>query len=907
MKKYIYSMAIAATVFSAASCSDEVVNDDAPVIPEDQKEAIVFSMSDAGGVLSSSSMTRAGFTGGTNKDLKTQIVARISSTDGTNTYHTRTLMTAEPDASANGGSNWSSVSSVDYSGDEYKRYWDDAFGRAAKLSVYGIAVPNKIGQTNNSVTLENKLTKGSTNVSAVNTKWQSDAENNVVEWKVTSAVTTNGTTTGQDATTLETEDLCYTNNIQATTAGGNNGRLVWGEHGATTYPAYSWLDHPTTGDCTQTHEAGKHDFYPNMDDGPMIFKLNNTSETSGPGHFDHGHMIFKHALTRITVDLVGGDGFDYTNAASFTLQTQTTNCPASIDLLKMITTNKLNIQTGAWSTTASDITTSDHTYMSCGSKSTGDAFAKDKTIYTLSAQVIPGYKVTDGVTNNNMMTFMIDGNNYYVTEDQIFDALNTTANTTASPADGSKKVNVVNNAITLEQGKNYHFTITISKTKIQSLTCTLVDWVEVNGSFAATNAYITFNSLTTDVKDCEHFDLYRVLNLNNTVTDPTHTSFDGTNQYMTGWANTTTPAYTADKLSTEGTGAGVTQKTAGTTSSSKIWQTTWFFDNNKSFYHFRAVNPGVAITSDASNGDYFTMYSGPVKDDYPASGTPDYPSEVIDGSATAKYNDYHWGAIYKPTTTDPSYTANLNYDPSTGFNSQLAGPVGPTQSTLNLIEQHMMSNVRVVLLTPINDNGTYPTEAVNLYNNASGAPRKVSDVKISNFAGDATVRMGTGLVTPSTTYVTKAMTTPDATTEWSTTKGNPDTDYCTSKTFTFTGETQKYYATQPYTYRVVPQPLAHGSGTNDKVGITILTPDNNTYYVVQDLSTIKPSTVTGNALKGDHAKDGDGNYSAITRWYPGYTYTYYFVIKKTGIQLLTCTIVDWVNVQAEKIDINLES
>lgn len=898
MKKYIYPLALAATMITATACSDDEVVNDTPTTPVDQKEMIEFSMSDAGGVMSSSSMTRAGFTGGTNKDLTTQIVARISSTNGTATYHTRTVMTAQPDASANGGSNWPSYSSVSYSTNGEKRYWDDALGRLAKLSVYAIAVPNKTDQTNNSNKLEDILTEGSTAVSSVNTNWKSDTENNVISWKVTSAVTSGSTTTGQSATTLENEDLCYSNNIQAASDGGNNGRLVYGEHGASAYPSYSWEDHTTS--CS--HDTYKHDFYPTMDDGQMTFKLNNSGESSGPGHFDRGHMIFKHALIRITIDLIGGDGFDYTNSSSFTLQAQSTGCPASVDLLKMITQNKLNIQTGAWSTAASDYTVSDHTYMNCGSKASGSEFAKDKTIYTLAAQVIPGYKVTDGNTNN-MMTFMIDGNNYYVTEDQIFDALNTTANTTANEADGSKKVNVVSNAITFEQGKNYHFTIKIGKTKIDALTCTLVNWVDVTGSFAATNAFITFNSLKTDVNDCEHFDLYRVLNVNNTVTDPTHTNFDGTPQYMTGYASDSNPV--RDMLSTDGSGAGVTEKTAGTSATSKIWQTTWFFDNNKSFYHFRTVNPGVTITKEesAGKGDYFTMYSGPVNDDYPSTGTPDYPTSVIGGNETAKYNDYHWGALFTPSTT----AGFLNYSSTTGFQSQLTGPVGPTQSTLNLTEQHMMSNIRVVLLTPINDDSTYPTDAVELYNAANTAPRKVSVVKITNFAGDATVRMGNGLITPSTTYVSKEMTTPDATTEWSTTKGNPDTDYCTSKTFTFTGNTQKYYATQPYTYRIVPQSLSHGSTTNDKVGITIQTPDDNMYYVVQDLSAIKPSSVSGNALKGDHAKDSGGNYSAITRWYPGYTYTYYFVVKKTGIQLLTCTIVDWVKVDAEKIDITLEN
>lgn len=892
-------MALAATLLTTTGCSDDEVND-APVIPDDQKELIRLSANDAA---ANPALTRAGFTGGTSKNLKTQIVARISSTNGSSTYHTRTLMTADPDTEANDGRNWNSVSAVDYSGDEYRRFWDDAFGRDAKLSVYAIAVPNKIGQTNNSTTLENKLTKGSTNVSSVNTKWQSDAENNVIEWKVTSAVTNDGTTTGQNATTLENEDLCYSNNIQSIDDGGNNGRFVYGAHGASTYPTYEWADH--TSSCT--HEQYKHDFYPNMDDGQMIFKLNDLAVTDGPGHFDHGHMIFKHALSRITVDLVGGDGFDYDNASSFTLQAQTTGCPASVDLLKMITTNKLNIQTGAWSTTASDITKSDHTYMSCGTKASGTSYGKDKTIYTLSAQVIPGYKVTDGVTNNNVMTFMIDGNNYYVTEDQVFDALNTTANTTASEADGSKKVNVVDNAITLEQGKNYHLTIKISKTKIESLTCTLVDWVDVEGSFAATNSYITFNSLSTEVNDCKHFELYRVLNLSNTITDPTHTNFDGTPQFMTGWADVD-PDYTADKLSTEGSGAGVTIKTAGTAAStSTIWQTTWFFETNKSFYHFRTVYPGTSITSNDA-GDYFTMYSGPVKDWSEENGAVNTISTAVDDN---KMNDYHWGAIYKPSDTgaSPSYTATLTYNASNGFESYLAGPVGPTTSTLNLIEQHMMSNIKVVLLTPADASGNYITASVDLFDETKTDAEKAPEVKITNFAGSATVLMGNGLITPATSYNAASIVTPPSFTdgEYGTDEGK--NYYINNKSYQFpdaTGSEKPYYhKSNPHTYRVVPQALVVGS---NKVGLTIKTPDNNMYYVVEDLSTIKVSNVSTNALKNDYAGwNVSGSEKTIDRWLPGYTYTYYFILTKTGIQALTCTIVDWVEVEAERIDIDLES
>ena len=98
---------------------------------------------------------------------------------------------------------------------------------------------------------------------------------------------------------------------------------------------------------------------------------------------------------------------------------------------------------------------------------------------------------------------------------------------------------------------------------------------------------------------------------------------------------------------------------------------------------------------------------------------------------------------------------------------------------------------------------------------------------------------------------------------------------------------------------MVPQPLVSGT---DKVGITIQTPDDNLYYVVQNLSTIKVQNVSGSNVKQDHVENG-----TIERWYPGYSYTYYFVLTKTGIKAITCTIVDWKKVEGKKQDVTLES
>ena len=838
-RQYVYTLALSAALLSTAACRKDIPE---PVIPDDQKGLIVLSMSDE----AAGAGTKAGFA------AATQIVARISSTDGSNnTRHTRTMMNAAEDGTPTVGS----TSAVSYA-DAYKRYWDDAFGRKAKLSVYAIAVPGKAtGVENDGIVLENKLSEGDTSVGGINTAWKTDPEDNNVIWTVA---------TQQTVETLSNEDLCYSNNIQDKNKGGHDGRLVYDKvnYPETGYPSFEYKDH----DDSCNPSESQHDFYPTLTDGQMMFKLDDENNDDGPGHFDRGHMIFRHALTRITIELIGGEGFDYTNESSFTFKSQNEPAPASIDLLNVYTSGKLDIQSGVWSSRSS----SDHTYMSCSGKVN---FAEGQTIYTLAAQIIPGNTVQDNSTTN-ILSFNIDDNNYYVTQDMVFDALNTEANKVQNTTDGSTLITVEDGKITFEQGKNYKFKITVNKTGIKAITCSLVDWKDVKAAFTPSNAYITFESLTSDnSKNCEHFDLYRILNVSNTITSPYYPDFDGDPQYMTGY---TSP------LSTDGVNPGITK----VSDASPIkWQTTWYFESNNTFYHFRSVNPGTTITPN-ENGDYFTMYAGPVNNRY---SNTDLPAAVGDG----KYNDYHWGAIYKTQTG-----TTLKYDTDTGFKSQLAGPIGPTSSTLNIIEQHMMSNINIYLLTPATSDGNYTTASVDLYDETK-ENRKVSEIELTNYAGSATVRMGTGLITPTSSYTASSQITPPA---YNKEYGNSDNEeyYLNKQNYQFDTSSDKYYhISKAYTYRVVPQALVVG---DNKVGLKIHTPDDNIYYVIEDLSKITVSSVEGNDLKNDHA-----NGSVIDRWYPGYSYNYYFVLTKKGIEAITCTIVDYVDVNANGFDIDLES
>ncbi len=819
-----------ATALGTVGCSDDEAINSGDVIDPSLKTSISFSASDgAGGGTSTKALTKAddGF------EATTQIAARfVSKKEGStdNIRFTRTLLQAAAKGSEE------SYSNVTYD-NAYNRYWDDAFGRAAQISVYAIAVPGKTGVTNDEKKLEEKLDDSGTKVNDVsNPNWKTaGTENNKMSWTVSVA--------NQSENSIGEEDLCYSNNIQAD---GKYGRKVWKGGG---YPEFKY-------------EANATNPYPNFSDGALSFQLDDAGKQEGPGHFDKGHMIFKHALTRVTIKLYAGEGFDMTKSPKpfgFT----NAHVPKNVTLHNMPTSGTLDIKKGEWS--GQDYSKNiEGVNEQADKRSTLDNTSKSNTpAYTLRAQMLPGYTIKDGDVSNNVMSFEIDENVYYVSHKQVYDALR------AGGLSGGT------GDIVMEQGTHYVLSITVNKTAISNVTATLVNWTEVaSDRFDAENAYIKLNSFipTGDANPCDKFDLYRVMTENKSVTYPGHTDFDGILRLpMSGYAAADGGGHTPDMLSTENSG-GITSDGHGK------WTTTWFFESNKTFYHFRTVWPGTTIYPDHDKGDFFKMFSGPVNTDESAA--------ISTGIDDNNNHDYHWGAVFKGDIS------NLKYVLANGFESQLTGPIGPTKDAINIVEQHMMSKINVVLLTPVD-----MPQSVTLYDDTKTGTgeRKVSEVKLINFWGSAKVLMGTGqIIAPlddERSRHTSLVTAPTYTSA---------TDYFEKIDHTFAGETQKYYKTKAYTYCVVPQPLKDEA--NNKVGITIQTPDDNLYYVVEDLSKIKVQNVSGSNVKQDHEKDG-----TIERWYPGYSYTYYFVLKKTGIEAITCTIVDWKKVEGKRQDVTLES
>ena len=826
MKQFIYSLAVATTLLSTVSCDDNEIID--TPIPDSQKEMISFSLSDG------TSQTRAGFT-----EADTKIVMRIQSNDRTNASnvkYTRTCALAAKD-NTNSAESYSSVS-FNFDSNNYTRYWDDAHGRKSLLSVYAIAVPNKKDE---GVLPINTLNEGITGSETGN--WGSNNDNSL-NWNVE---------LDQTLVNIANKDLVYSNNISKyidENSLGKNGIYRWD---------YSSGNYKPDNTGAATHENGQMLFYQNG-------VATNLAPTEAAGHFDRGHMVFNHALTRLTVNLKRGTGF--ASGSSYFKFADGTN----ITLMSVPTNGKLDLATGTWSTDGSS--NNDINKMA-------ELTANSGFDHSLMAQFIPGYTFnsTGADANNNVMSFTIDDNTYYITQAMVFKALNDKAKDATNP-NGLDKDAI---SYTMEQGKNYVLEITVKKTGIESVTATLVGWAYVtSGNIDATNSYITISSSTMDktTTSCNHFDLYRLdAGVENIYTDQNGVTLPE----MTNWGgNYTDRASTLEESST----------------SSGVWKTNWYWDSNKSFYHFRTVDKGMTLnnTSDGTD-DNFKVCSGPVKDNFTDGNIS---TAINDGN----YNDYHWGA---PMKNNATLTYNATTGTNEGYSQSLYYAIGSTKDQIDIIEQHMMATVHFVLHTGNKADGTdVSSAAVSLL----GSDNKGTRLTITNFAGEGTIKVGNGFIEPSNTMISSDIPVPGA----SSITYSATTPYILSSLTTSSASFFKTATTETnaYSYRVVPQTLYRGSESNIEnesnltnfVGLTIVTPDDNQYYVIKKLYGVE-GTISNQSNKTEHQQNAAGK-AQIIRWYPGYDYTYHIYINKTGIEAVTCTVVDWVKVTGDNIDIDLE-
>lgn len=613
MKKIITFGALALTLCATSCSTDETVGNEAN---NDGKEIIQFAAGDSQ-VLTS----RAGFA------ANTRIVARFVSDErgGTSagTKCVKTVMTAAAGAQTKDG--YSSVTYVDGK----TRYWDDAHGRKSILSVYAIAVPGDM----------TKLTDG--NLKGADTWGTDNAADNTLTWSVTDV---------QTEALLNAEDLTYSNNIQIGDVGAN-GVYTW-DYINGKYPEYT------------PAKAIKHTVNSNID-GRMYFTqadvaLNNVP-TDAAGHYDRGQMEFRHALSRIQVNLIKGEGY-----SSLT--------DVTVKALSQVASGTFDIKTAAWtpSTTKSDIT--------MARKATAAA-SKDATF---EAQMLPGYTFANNTDRAIELT--VDGNTYIITKTQLRAALNGKTG--------------VNDDFSTEMGKRYVFDITVAKTKIQNITATVLNWVDVTGAnIPMDNSHVKFTFLSPTGTSCEMSDInfYRYgQDLGVVYTDNTYEA----------------PATAASGKKFEGPATLTDEGSDGK------FETNWYYDDNKTAYHFRTLNDAAAGTLDNTDKNKFTM-------------------------TAASSVDYHWGA---PMKTD----ATLAYDWTNGFADNIAkGVVSATKDTeLKIQEIHMMSNIIVKLQS----NPETGDAAIDLSD---------AVVTITDLYTGASVDMGTGKITATGDLGNNVMTAAD--------------------------------------------------------------------------------------------------------------------------------------------------
>ncbi|MDR4930963.1 fimbrillin family protein [Segatella bryantii] len=492
-----------------------------------------------------------------------------------------------------------STSSVSYNTVSDTRFWDDTHGREANISVYAVAIANNSETTNTASSL----------LSAPNQWTDATDTNSGLSFDYTVSKAQNVATTSFDQ-----YDLVYSNNI---TNGTTDARLK---------------------------------FTPSSD---------NNGHT---GSFDKGSLLFNHALTKITVNLLKGNGFegDFASAKTSVMIGSSANQPT----LK----GNFDVSSGEW---ALDENTKGEVSATVGTLL--NSYNVDNATYAViptNAIVMPGYTLRQSNTNT-ALTITVSDNLYYVSEANLYAALQDVLSLSES-------------SYAMAQGYHYIFNIELNKTGIK-VTASLADWNSVVGETQnPSNARISVEFLNVDGSSAQsNVNLYRLLDEAPEISDD-YVGMNWNGNY----------------------GSAATVETDGITN--------WYFDSNKSYYHFRTTN----VTPKANNDGW---------DYVPISNGKRYASNPI------------WGAPMKGNT--------ISYSSTNGFTNCLISAIGPTWNTIHLTQLHMLSQLDIYLTT------TTGTDAVTL---------EGSTVVITGMNPEGQVLMGSGKINATGTVKDVTMTAPSA-------------------------------------------------------------------------------------------------------------------------------------------------
>ena len=643
---YINLFAITSAL-ALSACADEVENAVTPDMPEvGEKTPIELSV---GGVDAPDAepLTRAVITDGTGKKLRafskqTRLFFAIVAEDGNGgkkygfNYGTASAATADQKES-NGDIKENTKSAITFP-DNYL-YWDDAYARESKVSVYSIAVANQV-RGNVKLTPDESIAIGTespgialiqfstTDPGAPTFKWQIGDSDGASAYK-------------QDQNIFEWADLVFSNNIAN-------------------------YDTDNT-DATKDKRLKFH-----TETGVMYHK------------FDQGELIYYHALTQFTIKIKCGDGFKgdgndfkFTDGAGKACTTPNN----SFGLNGFYGANGVfYIGKGEFdSMTESNIRnyTSIYKVSETHQKETAEDY------YVLKAYVFPGTDMTG--SKDDAFSFIIDGNKYDVSLANLYNAIKSGPTNVGKLGSSPSKVDAsILDEITvgeggkkLKAGYNYEFTFTVGKTKIKNITAQVVDWENVSAdNINPSNARIKLQLEERGDNQTTNVAFYRAAD-NIKESDPIddeHEAYD--------WKS------------------GYTNLNATYPTSSDHWTTNYFWESSKDFYHFRAVMPNTKVVKTADSKDYFEISSSSCANansyDAVAWGAPmlDVAKNDVSDASTLKWN-------YGPTKNgfDADDNDNVASGLPSGTTHQIYKAIGPTEDPVKLILFHMMSGVHFTIKT----------------------------------------------------------------------------------------------------------------------------------------------------------------------------------------------------------------
>lgn len=541
-----------------------------------------------------------------------------------------------------------------------KKYWDDAHARSSQLNIWAYA---QKGMTWTECTFEKDKAGGGYEDEKFQTtnhfSWRTAPIYPFIrEWKASHLTT--------DAQTVETvmcQDLLFSNNLVDNSATGTS---LGGEDASLKFNF-------TTRKFPQEGEAV---------------------------------MKFYHAMAKMTINIVEGDGFNAGSTTDFQFKTGTNiNFPAD----QFNTKGLFSIQQGIFQEISQRNAVPS---ISC------PVIKADGTGYTLEALAIPNIdevmqswtapqhdecsRFVAGKKNlatDVMMEFTIDDNKYQITSGQLYDALHGKDGATEKTNNGTY--------IPLEAGKNYIFTFKVGKTKIQNLTASVAEWENVTAeTLNPTNARIKLQleeripELTSGVSFYRASDDYTGAGVNDN-----YASYNWTTGFTILPASYNTDHWASDP--------------------------TVYWTSNNNFLHFRALVPTGQSLTTASAGDYVTLASGSTYTDV-RWGAPmlDVADNTTSDASTLKW-------LYGPTTNgfDAKDDGTVASGLPVGTQHQIYKAIGPTEDAIKLVLFHMMSDLTFNITTTTGD------DKVTLVNGDNK-----TKVEIVGFYPGGKVLLGNGLV-----------------------------------------------------------------------------------------------------------------------------------------------------------------